>query len=91
MVILNWQKKSESYEICFVPDNDYRGFLKRRVEGLEQKVNGGNFIDKNGNILGQHKGYPFYTIGKEKDWTLLLETCLCNENRSRCQYCNAWG
>jgi tRNA-specific 2-thiouridylase len=59
-------KKSESYEICFVPDNDYRGFLKRRVEGLEEKVNGGNFVDKNGNILGRHKGYPFYTIGQRK-------------------------
>ena len=59
-------KKSESYEICFVPDNDYRGFLKRRVNGLEEKVNGGNFIDKDGNILGQHKGYPFYTIGQRK-------------------------
>jgi len=59
-------KKSESYEICFVPDNDYRGFLKRRVEGLEEKVAGGNFIDKNGKVLGQHKGYPFYTIGQRK-------------------------
>lgn len=59
-------KKSESYEICFVPDNDYRGFLKRRVEGLEERVAGGNFIDKNGKILGTHKGYPFYTIGQRK-------------------------
>lgn len=59
-------KKSESYEICFVPDNDYRGFLKRRVEGLEEKVAGGNFVDKNGKVLGQHKGYPFYTIGQRK-------------------------
>lgn len=59
-------KKSESYEICFVPDNDYRGFLKRRVEGLEKRVAGGNFIDKHGKILGQHKGYPFYTIGQRK-------------------------
>lgn len=59
-------KKSESYEICFVPDNDYRGFLKRRVDGLEEKVAGGNFLDKNGRILGQHKGYPFYTIGQRK-------------------------
>jgi tRNA-specific 2-thiouridylase len=41
-------KKSESYEICFVPDNDYRGFLKRRVEGLEEKVSGGWFVDKEG-------------------------------------------
>ncbi|MCP4457287.1 MAG: tRNA 2-thiouridine(34) synthase MnmA, partial [Cytophagales bacterium] len=36
--------KSESYEICFVPDNDYRGFLKRRVPELEKKVAGGEFI-----------------------------------------------
>jgi len=59
-------KKSESYEICFVPDNDYRGFLKKKVPGLEEKVAGGNFIDKTGKILGQHKGYPFYTIGQRK-------------------------
>ncbi|MFY7840698.1 MAG: tRNA 2-thiouridine(34) synthase MnmA [Lacibacter sp.] len=59
-------KKAESYEICFVPDNDYRGFLKRRVEGLEEQVNGGNFVDKTGKVLGQHKGYPFYTIGQRK-------------------------
>ncbi len=59
-------KKSESYEICFVPDNDYRGFLKRKVEGLEEKVAAGNFVDKNGKILGNHKGYPFYTIGQRK-------------------------
>ena len=59
-------KKSESYEICFVPDNDYRGFLKRRVDGLEERVAGGNFVDKDGRILGQHKGYPFYTIGQRK-------------------------
>jgi tRNA-specific 2-thiouridylase len=59
-------KKSESYEICFVPDNDYRGFLKRRVDGLEEKVTGGNFVDKTGKVLGQHKGYPFYTVGQRK-------------------------
>jgi tRNA-specific 2-thiouridylase len=59
-------KKSESYEICFVPDNDYRGFLKRKVDGLEEKVAGGYFVDKEGKILGQHKGYPFYTIGQRK-------------------------
>lgn len=59
-------KKGESYEICFVPDNDYRGFLKRRVNGLEDKVKGGRFIDKHGNDLGVHDGYPFYTIGQRK-------------------------
>lgn len=65
-------KKNESYEICFVPDNDYRGFLKRKVEGLEDKVAGGHFINKEGNILGQHKGYPFYTIGQRKGLDIAL-------------------
>ncbi len=59
-------KKAESYEICFVPDNDYRSFLKRRVDGLEEWVAGGNFINTKGEILGQHQGYPFYTIGQRK-------------------------
>ncbi|MEY3590955.1 MAG: hypothetical protein RLZZ466_1476, partial [Bacteroidota bacterium] len=65
-------KKSESYEICFVPDNDYRGFLKRNVSGLEEKVAGGNFIDQQGRILGKHKGYPFYTIGQRKGLDIAL-------------------
>ncbi len=59
--------KSESYEICFVPDNDYRGFLKRRIPGLEAEVAGGNFVmEGTGKILGKHQGYPFYTIGQRK-------------------------
>lgn len=58
--------KSESYEICFVPDNDYRGFLKRRDPALENRVDGGNFVDTNGKVLGKHHGYPFYTIGQRK-------------------------
>jgi len=65
-------RKSESYEICFVPDNDYRGFLKRRVEGLEERVDGGWFVDKTGKKLGQHKGYPFYTIGQRKGLEIAL-------------------
>ena len=58
--------KSESYEICFVPDNDYRGFLKRKVSGLESRVQGGNFVTLDGKIVGKHDGYPFYTIGQRK-------------------------
>ena len=58
--------KNESYEICFIPDNDYRGFLKHKVNGLEQRVDGGYFVDRTGKILGKHKGYPFYTIGQRK-------------------------
>ena len=59
-------KKPESYEICFIPDNDYRGFLKRRRPNLGDEVEGGKYIDSEGNELGEHDGYPFYTIGQRK-------------------------
>lgn len=57
--------KSESYDICFVPDNDYRAFLKHRMPDLEAKVDGGNYIYKE-KVVGKHRGYPFYTIGQRK-------------------------
>ncbi|HMQ62092.1 MAG TPA: tRNA 2-thiouridine(34) synthase MnmA [Flavilitoribacter sp.] len=65
-------KKAESYEICFVPDNDYRGFLKRRVPDLETRVDGGDFVDAAGHVLGKHAGYPFYTIGQRKGLGIAL-------------------
>ncbi len=58
--------KPESYEICFVPDNDYRGFLKRKVNGLEASVDGGDFVLSDGTVIGKHHGYPFYTVGQRK-------------------------
>jgi tRNA-specific 2-thiouridylase len=65
-------KKAESYEICFVPDNDYRGFLKRQIPTLEAEVAGGNFVLADGSIVGKHKGYPFYTIGQRKGLDIAL-------------------
>ncbi|MEO5572155.1 MAG: tRNA 2-thiouridine(34) synthase MnmA [Bacteroidia bacterium] len=65
-------KKSESYEICFVPDNDYRAFLKHRVPELEEKLNGGNFVSTGGKVLGKHRGYPFYTVGQRKGLEIAL-------------------
>lgn len=65
-------QKSESYEICFVPDNDYRGFLKRNVPDLETTVGGGKYISTEGKELGEHKGYPFYTIGQRKGLEIAL-------------------
>lgn len=58
--------KNESYEICFIPDNDYRGFIKRRVPGIEEKLLDGDFVNTSGSVIGKHKGYPFYTIGQRK-------------------------
>ncbi|HTA27843.1 MAG TPA: tRNA 2-thiouridine(34) synthase MnmA [Bacteroidia bacterium] len=65
-------KKPESYEICFIPDNDYRGFLKRRVNGLEEKVNDGDYVSADGEVIGKHRGYPFYTIGQRKGLDIAL-------------------
>ncbi|MEY2904852.1 MAG: hypothetical protein RJA52_868 [Bacteroidota bacterium] len=59
-------KKAESYEICFVPENDYRQFLRHKVPDLDFQVAGGNFVNPQGEIIGQHQGYPFYTIGQRK-------------------------
>ncbi len=64
--------KSESYEICFVPDNDYRGFLKRRLPNLEAEVKGGNYLLEDGTVIGKHEGYPFYTIGQRKGLGIAL-------------------
>lgn len=69
----NLVKKSESYEICFIPDNDYRGFLKRKDTTLEKRVQGGNFIlEKTNEIVGTHPGYPFFTIGQRKGLNIAL-------------------
>ena len=65
-------KKAESFEICFVPDNDYRGFLRRRVDGLDDQVRGGQFLDTAGKVLGTHQGYPFYTVGQRKGLGIAL-------------------
>lgn len=65
-------KKAESYEICFVPDNDYRGFLKRQIPTLEETVDGGDFVLSDGTVVGKHRGYPFYTIGQRKGLDIAL-------------------
>ncbi|QMU28428.1 tRNA 2-thiouridine(34) synthase MnmA [Adhaeribacter radiodurans] len=65
-------QKPESYEICFIPDNDYRGFLKRRVPELQTEVAGGEFVLEDGTVVGKHEGYPFYTIGQRKGLGIAL-------------------
>ncbi len=59
-------EKKESQEICFVPDNDYRGFLKSSLPDLSEKLKEGKIIDSDGTVIGRHAGYPFYTIGQRK-------------------------
>ena len=59
-------KQKESQEICFIPDDDYRSFIKNNVKNIEKTIGQGNFISTDGKILGKHKGHPFYTIGQRK-------------------------
>ncbi len=63
---LRTAKKSESFEVCFIPDNNYSRFLKERVPDLEHRVDGGNIVYE-GTIVGRHAGYPFYTIGQRRN------------------------
>ncbi|HXR03309.1 MAG TPA: tRNA 2-thiouridine(34) synthase MnmA [Verrucomicrobiae bacterium] len=55
--------KEESMEICFVPDNNYGGFLQKA--GLAQKHRG-EIVDLHGHVLGHHDGIEFYTIGQRR-------------------------
>jgi tRNA-specific 2-thiouridylase len=64
--------KSESYEICFVPDNDYRAFLRHKVPTLDQQIGPGNFILSDGTVVGKHIGYPYFTIGQRKGLGIAL-------------------
>lgn len=57
--------KGESYEICFVTDNDYERFLKFKLPELEDSVAGGDVV-MDGRVIGRHRGFPFYTIGQRK-------------------------
>lgn len=56
------KEKSDSQEICFIPDNDYAGYIESAVGVFPE----GNFIDGDGNILGRHRGIIRYTVGQRK-------------------------
>jgi tRNA-specific 2-thiouridylase len=58
-------QKDESYEICFVADNNYERFLKERVPELEKQVADGELVME-GEVVGRHRGYPFYTVGQRR-------------------------
>jgi len=55
--------KPDSQEICFIEDNDYGKFLRQKKG---ESIKPGYFLDTKGNVLGQHKGIVYYTIGQRK-------------------------
>jgi tRNA-specific 2-thiouridylase len=56
-------EKRASQEICFLPNQNYRGFLRNNISGA---IKPGLIVDKDGDILGAHKGIAFYTIGQRE-------------------------
>lgn len=65
-------QKRESQEICFVPDDDYRAFLRANVPDYNERVRAGAYIDRNGKVLGSHQGFVNYTIGQRKGLGIAL-------------------
>ena len=61
--------KPDSQDICFVPDGDYATFIK---ETTGEDIKSGDFVDLEGNVLGQHKGIIHYTVGQRKGLGLSL-------------------
>lgn len=57
--------KGESFEICFITDNNYERFLKHKLPTLENDLSGGEVVLNNEKI-GEHNGFPFYTVGQRK-------------------------
>lgn len=69
---LRTANKPDSQEICFIPDNDYAGFIER--EAGDRTPPEGNFVTKEGKVLGQHKGITHYTIGQRKGLGIAMGT-----------------
>lgn len=63
---LNFHRKKESMEICFIPDDDYKKFLLENFEEF-RKIRSGRIIRDDGEkTVNKHEGYPFYTVGQRK-------------------------
>lgn len=59
-------ERKESQEICFIPDNDYRSFIKDYASDRFSEIKTGDIVDPDEKVIGRHKGLPFYTIGQRK-------------------------
>ncbi len=63
---LHTAARPESFEICFVTDNDYRRFLRDYAPDRMEAIPEGEIVDEDGNVVGTHEGYPNYTIGQRR-------------------------
>jgi tRNA-specific 2-thiouridylase len=58
--------KPESFDICFVPDGDYAGFLATRLEAEHPAFQPGPVVTIDGDLVGEHDGYCRFTVGQRK-------------------------
>ncbi len=61
--------RKDSQDICFIPDGDYVAFMERY---RQKSAAPGDFVDKNGAVLGRHRGIPAYTVGQRKGLGIAL-------------------
>ncbi len=75
-------KKRDSQDICFVPDGDYMTFLEAFTN---KKYPAGNFLDREGNVVGQHRGAVAYTLGQRKGLGLAMgaPVYVCGKDMAR--------
>jgi tRNA-specific 2-thiouridylase len=64
--LIQLSEKRESQEICFIPDNNYRNFIKNEYPDVFSSIEEGDVLDKNHNVIGRHRGFLNYTIGQRK-------------------------
>ena len=64
-------KGGESMEVCFI-EGDYRDFLRQQIPDIDTQIGPGYFVDSKGVKIGQHKGFPYYTIGQRKGLGIAL-------------------
>lgn len=62
-------RKKDSQDICFVPDGDYGAFLERHTGEVSHN---GNYVNANGEVLGEHRGHVHYTVGQRKGLELAM-------------------
>lgn len=68
---LKTANKPDSQEICFVADDNYERFLRERVPDVINKIEHGEIV-YHGEVIGEHKGIPFYTVGQRKGLGIAL-------------------
>ena len=86
-------EKKDSQEICFIPDDDYAGFIQKNFNMImnpslvSNPFEEGDFVDKDGKILGKHHGLIHYTIGQRKGLGIAMGhpvyVCKLNPDKNR--------